>query len=981
MGYKPEIFQDELRKYREESRYSYDELAQRSGIPMKTLKRWILTAAPKSPPKRDRLVRLAAALNLTGVVLNHFFDLVAEPIPTVSEIHSEAERELDKDVKQILTMWAAQLDSGDKSSQADDPIAARVLQLPPVPPHFVGRDSELRNLLTKLHVTSRNKVIGVTGMGGVGKTSVAIKLAHLVKDRFEDGILWGQLGPDGSTPAAVAQSFATAFGQGHTVITALDEASKGAELRRILANKHVLVIFDNVTDSAQLRHLLPNGERNLTLITSRNQKLLRNLGAEMALLEPFAEEDSLTLLKTWIDPNRVQAELESAKQIAGLVDGLPLALEVVGSYLKESAELTLAEYVELLADEAGRLGEISDWEDTTKSVEASFSLSFQRLNPTTRQLFAALSIFPGPHFSSEAVAAIVDKNLTKIKQALGQLLSLSLIQPWNDPSNAAPEPFRYRLHALLKLYARSFLEETIATTFYHNAITYFTDFTDTHSQRERYPLLDLDWENIYGMLLWAADHQRPAEVVAGVDSLTQTDLGVIGFVDVRGYWTEARELLHKATEAALQQGEQGHRLASLFARLGVLTGRQGNPTEADNYFAQSRRYLTESPQSPDEILIKAELLAFKVMTEADNEAKYTTLEEALNLLENCLKETADERIKAFIGYLKIMQGGIVGETGNLEAAIELTQNGLIDLPDAPSPARFNGYINLSNFNYWLGQIEQCDIHTDDAIAMAKVWNDRPLLANLYALKGSNLLQQGCYRTALQVFQEALVYCRDIGYLPDQATTHSNRGLCYHRLGESDKALAELQHGFDLSQEHHLTVAEASLRLNLARYYLDGHNPDQAQNHAKQAHTICLDRELIYEVPEALSLQAEALLQHHQPEAALSLAQQALAAAEHINFLQAQGVSLRVLSEVRLALERFDEALDSARKSIELLTGQDLYEQGQSHLTLARCYLVRAEPQPALQSAHAALAIFEKLKAIRDQKVVQPIINALQETVT
>lgn len=130
VGYKPEIFQDELRKYREESRYSYDELAQRSGIPMKTLKRWILTAAPKSPPKRDRLVRLAAALNLTGVVLNHFFDLVAEPIPTVSEIHSEAERELDKDVKQILTMWAAQLDSGDKSSQADDPIAARVLQLP-----------------------------------------------------------------------------------------------------------------------------------------------------------------------------------------------------------------------------------------------------------------------------------------------------------------------------------------------------------------------------------------------------------------------------------------------------------------------------------------------------------------------------------------------------------------------------------------------------------------------------------------------------------------------------------------------------------------------------------------------------------------------------------------------------------------------------------------------------------------------------------
>ncbi|MCP4407278.1 MAG: tetratricopeptide repeat protein [Gammaproteobacteria bacterium] len=852
-----------------------------------------------------------------------------------------------------------------------------------MPARFVGRKGELKKLLAQLHVTHRNKVIGVTGMGGIGKTSLAIKVAHLVKDRFEDGILWGRLGQDGSAPAAIAQSFAAAFGQAQAVISAPDEATKGAELRRILANKQVLVIFDDVEDSAQLRHLLPNGERNLTLITSRNRKLLSNLGAKITAMKPFGEKDSLDLLKLWIDSRRVQAELNQAKRIAGLVDGLPLALDVVGGYLKESADLTLTEYAELLENEASRLVEISDWEDTSKSVEASFSLSLRRLKPTIQQLFAALSIFPGPHFSSEAVAVVVDKNFARVKQELGQLHSLSLIQRRDELSDVHPtlDSVRYQLHALLKLYARSFLSESDADTYAHRAVTYFANLVAENWQRENYPLLDLDWGNIYGILLWTVGHQRATEVVAGVNRLTQTDSGVIGFMDVRGYWTEARSLLKEATKAAQQMAKQDLILAALFARWGALAGRQGDKKEANQYFTQSRQYLSDPPRSSEEALVKTELLAFQTITEPDNESKHATIEEALNLLENVQQKVSDERFKAQVGYLKIMQGGIVGETADLKQAIKLTEDGLALLPDEPTPVRFNGYINLSNFNYWLGRIDQCDVHTDDAIAVAEKWNDRPLLANLYALKGSNLLQQGRYRAALTAYRQALTYCQDIGYLPEQATSYSSMGLCYHRLGESDRALAELQRGLELAQQHILTAAEAILRLNFARYYLDAHDPAQAQPYAKQAHAICLAEELVYEIPEALSLQAEVALQQGRPEAALPLAEKSLATANHTDFQQAQGVSLRVLGLVKTSLGQLDNALAKCRESLDTLAQQDPYERGQSHLALARCHLARQEPQPALQNAHAALAMFEKLKATRDQKAAQQVIDTLHRRYT
>ena len=330
-------------------------------------------------------------------------------------------------------------------------------QIPPSIPNFSQRDKTVKQLTQKFSDNSNNRIVGLVGFGGVGKTAVAIHAIKELQPVYPDGILWVQL--EYSTPEAELVKIADAFGQAEEASKKYTLQQKGEFVRQILTNKKLLMVLDNAQDSEQIKWLLPTGEHNDTLITTRNHKMLQGLSAHIITVNPFSENEAIEYLANVIGAERVLKERSSAKELGGLVGGLPLALSIVASLLNEAQDISIAEYTDLLRDEKTRLANLTDWEDITRDVAASFELSYQTLPAPLQHLFANLAIFDGPDFAARDVAVISKTPPVQAKLGLGRLRSLSLIgtglgdRELDLPVRLADEG-RYQINPLLRAFAR-----------------------------------------------------------------------------------------------------------------------------------------------------------------------------------------------------------------------------------------------------------------------------------------------------------------------------------------------------------------------------------------------------------------------------------------------------------------------------------------------------------------------------------------------
>ncbi|MCO8277507.1 tetratricopeptide repeat protein [Actinoplanes sp. TRM 88003] len=328
-------------------------------------------------------------------------------------------------------------------------------QLPNDLATFTGREKELADLLGE---PSGTLLIGaVGGMAGIGKTTLAVHLAHRVADRYPDGQLYLNLrgfGPDGSavTPAEAVREFLEALGvPAEAIPVGLD--ARTALYRSVLADRRLIVLLDNARDLQQVRPLLPGSGGSLVLVTSRNRMagLVASHGARMIGLGLVGDDEAAELLGRRLGPDRVAAEPAAVAEIVDRCGRLPLALAVVAARAAANPSFPLAAVAAELRAGAPGLDAFTV-PDAEADPRAVFSWSYRALGPDAARLFRLLALHPGPSAGVAAMAGLAGVPVRPARALAGELAYSSLL--------TEELPGRYALHDLLRSYATELSADT-----------------------------------------------------------------------------------------------------------------------------------------------------------------------------------------------------------------------------------------------------------------------------------------------------------------------------------------------------------------------------------------------------------------------------------------------------------------------------------------------------------------------------------------
>ncbi|MBO7940370.1 AAA family ATPase, partial [Streptomyces sp. S9] len=226
-------------------------------------------------------------------------DLGIEPGPAVREAHVEVLRSPEEETRPTTasTPPAATV----AVPAPSPPDIRRPAQLPPSPAHFTGRDEPLRLLEHTLTASDgAPAVVVISGMAGVGKTALALQLAHALKERFTSGQLYLNLhgATPGMTPLPVCQALAALLRDLGTEPRHIPEHPDAAAalLRTLLAPTRTLLVLDDAATAAQIRPLLPGGPDCAVIVTSRSPLTALD-GAHRLPLGPLTSEESARLLR------------------------------------------------------------------------------------------------------------------------------------------------------------------------------------------------------------------------------------------------------------------------------------------------------------------------------------------------------------------------------------------------------------------------------------------------------------------------------------------------------------------------------------------------------------------------------------------------------------------------------------------------------------------------------------------------------------
>jgi DNA-binding SARP family transcriptional activator/tetratricopeptide (TPR) repeat protein len=474
------------------------------------------------------------------------------------------------------------------SGTADSVVPRR---LPASIADFTGREAQLAEIRSVLSADVEAgarfgmRIVAISGKGGVGKSTLAVRAAHELAEVYPDGHLYGDLdfGEGDERIRGVLARFLRALGVTGSALP--DDDNERADLyRSLLASRRVLVVLDCASSEDEVLPLLPAGTGCAVIVTSRTQ--LSGLpGAHHVDIDVFDEERSLAMLTSIVGEQRVAMEREAATELVGLCGGLPLALRIAGARLASRPHWRMDILVARLRNTLNRLDELSY---RGLGLRSSINLSYRTLTTAERHLLQLFALTTTVDFPGWVAAALLGTDSAEAAEMVEALVEARLLDTVQYPG----ERLRYRFHDLIRVFATERLHAETTEADRREATArliaacmagaeqahrreYGGDYTTLHSTapRGRVPEeLDtfddpMEWLEAERRTLAAAVH------LAASSGLTELcwdlALSLVTLFEVKGHFDDWRETTGRALAVTEQAGDERGRAAMLYS-LGTL---------------------------------------------------------------------------------------------------------------------------------------------------------------------------------------------------------------------------------------------------------------------------------------------------------------------------------------------------------------------------------------------------------------------------
>jgi tetratricopeptide (TPR) repeat protein len=684
-------------------------------------------------------------------------------------------------------------------------------QIPSPPADFAGREYEISHILSIFE--NGATISGLRGMGGVGKTALALVLAERLKDRFSDGQIFLNMQGNCENPLKTEEAMA------HVIRTYLgvdawlpeDLNSLSGLYHSVLFDKRILILLDNAASCKQVEPLLPPSGSAL-LITSRNKFAVPGLdGVDLDIL-PLEDAKKLLL-------GIAERIGDHAEELAKLCGCLPLALRNAAFVLREQPNLALTNYIKILGDATRRLD----------LVEASFSLSYDLLSHEQQRLWSLLSVFPAD-FDVAGAAAIWEMEHVSAENALGELVRLSLV---DFLPSAKGDTCRYRLHDLARVFSRHRLDPRVlnqAQLRHATHYSYVLSLADQRFTRGKDDLLsglslfDQERINILEGQSWA---EKNLETNPSAISLCKTFPAVGAYVlDLRLNFKEKMLWLKAALHASRQSMDslmEGIHLGNL----GNVYSDEGDPRKAIEYYEQALKIAREIGDQRGKGANLGNIgNAYSCLGEPRKAIEY--YEQALNIS----REIRDRRY----------EGANLGNLGlayfylrEYKKAIEYHEQALkIACEIGDRRGEGNRLGNLGLVYSGLREPRKAIEYHEQALKIACEIGDRRGEGNRLGNLGLVYSGLGEPRKAIEYHEQELKIACEIGDRRGEGNCLGNLGNAYSCLGESRKAIECYDQALKIACEIGDRRKEGKYLGNLGRVYSELNEPRKAIEYYEQA---------------------------------------------------------------------------------------------------------------------------------------------------
>ncbi|MGW1341164.1 ATP-binding protein [Kribbella sp. NPDC002412] len=747
---------DLLRRYRARSGLTQAALAEKAGLSEQAIS--VLERGTRSRPRVDTVRVLTAALELSAEETAEFMAVARS--------------------KRRKAQAPIQAPAPDVDVPAADSLPMP-WQLPPAISDFTGRAAQVEAVLAALRDPGRSGSVGlvaITGMGGIGKTALAVQAAHKMVDTYPDGHLYLNLrgygpGEPMTTSDALRQLLRSLGLDLQLIPEDVEEAT--ALLRSQLTGRRVLVLLDNATDVRQVVPLLPGSPGSAVIITSRGS-MATLPGARQVRLDALSETESVELLAGVVGADRIAAEPQAAEALSLLTGRLPLAVRLIGARLAARPAWPIQHLVDLLHDEGRRLDGLGS--DET-GVRASIASSVQFLETSDRVLdreaaraLPLLSVLDGSDLLTVVAARLLDVPARQADAVLERLADLNLLE------SVAPE--RYRFHDLIRTFGRELADQSLTPAArdagLERVLRFYTGIAWacqrlTHAASPRLSLavtsigslpalgrlatavrwLDAEQRNLMDRF-----HQAAASSLAGSALFPELALAMFGYNEYRSRWMEMRDLCRIGAPVA-RQLDLRLMAAWLEHDNAIPAVENGNLERGAEHLFTALRMFRELSDGPGQARCCSSLTHVL--------GRLGRVDEALELGNEALRLSRQLGYRTVEGVSYIAIGGLYDRKGDTERADQAFERG-VELAREQGDGRSlcKRFINIGFSHLLVGRLEEAKPPLYEGMKVAEEVGNDDLVTQVLHCLAAVFASQGEHKRAQEYLERALALSRQLG---------------------------------------------------------------------------------------------------------------------------------------------------------------------------------------------------------------------------